>query len=388
MTLKLNATSLLAAAQQSTGLDDYGDPTLPARIELVVERLLGAEMDKNAYDAAAEVCNHLLTSRLQFFDDHKRYEGLADEVIERPVFVTGEPRSGTTLMHALLAADPDARALRFWQIMYPSPPPAVAQNCSERRGKADEDWRDINRRIPKWLACHPYNDMLSDGLPECERTWAFDFRVLTPTAWWRVPMGMTIGGLPTDFEAQYRIHRMTLQQGQFRQPPRQWVLKGFHGPRLRALFDTYPDARMIWMHRDPVQLIASRIAMAMALTEGLVGHAQLEQQASIHLAAARASIADTMMNPLVDDARILHCRYQDFVADPIAAVRRFYHFCERRLTPEAEQAMRYYLKANPSDRHGRFNYSTDMIGQDVAQLHEEFETYRVRFGVDIEHRRG
>lgn len=388
MKLRLDARTLMRAAQQTTALNDYGDPTLPARFAQVVERLQTANMDAEGCDAAAKVCYQLLHSRLQFFDDHKHYSGVADEVIEKPVFVTGEPRSGTTLMHALLAQDPDARTLRFWQLMYSSPPPGVANDIASRRQKADEDWRDINRRIPKWLICHPYNDMLGDGLPECERTWAFDFRVLTPTAWWRVPMGMTIGGLPADFEAQYRIHRMTLQQGQFRLPPRRWVLKGFHGPRLKAFFETYPDARMIWMHRDPVQVIASRIAMAMALTEGLMGHAELEEQALIHLAAARASFADTMANPLVDDARIMHCRYQDFVADPITTVRQFCHFCERPFTPAAEQAMQCYLQTNRSDRHGRFHYSTELIGQDVTQLHAEFASYRERFGIDIEHRRG
>lgn len=388
MTLKLDASWLLAAAQRETGLSDYGDPTLPLRFTQVIERLLDANMDAAGRDAAAEVCRHLLTSRLRVFEDHKRYPDISDEVIDRPVFVTGEPRSGTTLMHALLATDPDARALRFWQVMYPSPPPGLASADDPRRVQADADWHDINRRIPKWLACHPYNDMLGDGLPECERTWAFDFRMLTPTAWWRVPTGMTIGGLPTDPEAQYRIHRMTLQHCQYRQPRRRWVLKGFHGPRLSAFFETYPDARMIWMHRDPVQLIASRIAMAMALTEGLMGHADLEQQAAIHLGAARASLAATLANPMVDDSRILHVRYQDFVRDPVATVRQFYAFCERPFTAAAEHAMQHYLATNRSDRHGRFHYSVDMIGTDIARLHEEFELYRRRFGVDIETRRG
>ncbi len=67
-----------------------------------------------------------------------------------------------------------------------------------RRARADADWREINAKMPKWLHSHPYNDMLGDGLPEDERTWAFDFRVMTPTAWWRVPMQTVVGGLPTD----------------------------------------------------------------------------------------------------------------------------------------------------------------------------------------------
>ena len=101
-----------------------------------------------------------------------------------------------------------------------------------RRDLADDDWREINAKLPKWLHSHPYNDMLGDGLPEDERTWAFDFRVMTPTAWWRVPMQTLVQGLPTDAAAQYRIHRMMLQQFQFNRPRKYWVLKGF--PRLPA----------------------------------------------------------------------------------------------------------------------------------------------------------
>jgi hypothetical protein len=97
---------------------------------------------------------------------------VADEVIERPMFVTGEPRSGTTLMHALMSVDPDARALRFWEVMYPSPPPDGAGDDDPRRARADADWREINAKMPKWLHSHPYNDMLGEGLPEDERTWA------------------------------------------------------------------------------------------------------------------------------------------------------------------------------------------------------------------------
>ena len=113
------------------------------------------------------------------------------------MFATGEPRSGTTLLHALMSVDPDARALRFWEVMYPSPPPGLAGPDDPRRARADDDWREINAKLRKWLHCHPYNDMLGDGLPEDERTWAFDFRVMTPTAWWRVPMQNLVDG-PAD----------------------------------------------------------------------------------------------------------------------------------------------------------------------------------------------
>ncbi len=382
----LDADTLLAAAEQETGLSDYGDDTLRARFKLAAAHLQNVGMNPAGQQAGAAVCHWLLTSRLSFFEDHKRFP-LAQEKIERPLFATGEPRSGTTLLHALLSVDPNGRALRFWEVMYPSPPPGLAGPDDPRPARADEDWRDILARIPKWLLSHPYNDMLGNGLPECERTWAFDFRVMTPTAWWRVPMGMNIGGLPVDPPAQYRIHKMMLQHCQYARPEKYWVLKGFHGHRLEALFATYPDAQIIWVHRDPVQVIASRIKMAGDLVEGLAGSVDWPAQAKLHLAASRASFKATMSNPLIGDARIHHVRYQDFVADPVGTIRGFYQRCGVPFTAGAETAMRDYLRNNRSDRYGKFQYSPDLIGEDLEALHAEFAPYRERFRLEIEQRK-
>jgi sulfotransferase family protein len=141
----------------------------------------------------------------------------------RPLFVTGEPRCGTTLLHALLSVDPNGRALRYWEVMYPSPPAGLATPSDPRPAQADEDWRELNTKMAFWLRSHPYNDMLGNGLPEDERTWSFDFRVMTPDgAWWRVPCGMNVGGLPADATAQYRIHKMMLQHCQYAKP-RRWM---------------------------------------------------------------------------------------------------------------------------------------------------------------------
>lgn len=380
----LSAEALLARAEKGTGLADYGDPTFRDRFGLAVEHINSVPMNQAGRAAAIENCNWLLTTRLEFFEDFKRYP-IAEEKIVRPLFATGgEPRSGTTLLHALLAADPEARSLRFWEVMYPSPPPGLAAPDDPRRALADRDWREINAKMPKWLISHPYNDMLGDGLPECERTWAFDFRVMTPTAWWRVPMGVKFGGFPVDPPAQYRLHKMMLQHGQYARPKRHWALKGFHSPRLAALFGTYPDARLIWIHRDPVQAIASRIKMAADLNEGLTGGVDIKAIAPIHVAAGRASMQATLQNQFLDDPRILHVRYPDFIADPIALIRRFYAFADQTFTAAAEAEMRSYLANNKGDRYGKFCYSTDLIGEDIESLHAEFEPFRRRFGLEIE----
>jgi hypothetical protein len=384
----LDATELLRSAQSETGLHDYGDPTLPERFAVAVDHLNGLSMDADGRSQAAQVCRWLLTSRLEFIEDRNRYP-IGDEVVAAPMFVTGEPRSGTTLMHALMSVDPDARALRFWEVMYPSPPPGLAGPDDGRRAQADGDWREINAKMPKWLHSHPYNDMLGDGLPEDERTWAFDFRVMTPTAWWRVPMQSLVGGLATDAAAQYRLHKAMLRQLQYNRSPKYWVLKGFHGFRLKEMFETYPDARMVWLHRDPVQVAASRTMMMADIMDGIVGPVDLHAEAKKHLEMTRASVANTMTNPLVDDPRILHIRYTDFVADHVATVARYYAFCGRELTDAAGSAMRAYLADNRGDRYGKFRYSTQLlvdIGEDLDALHAEFRPFRERFGVAIENR--
>ena len=384
----LDPQALIERAWAETGLADWGDPSFEDRFALAVAHIDAIPMDDAGRRAAADNIHWLLTDRLRFFEDRKLYP-LADELIERPLFATGEPRSGTTLMHALMSVDPDARALRFWEVMHPSPPPGTLRGEDPRIAQADAEWREINAKMAKWLHCHPYNDMLGNGLPEDERTWAFDFRVLTPTAWWRVPMQTLSMGLPTDAAAQNRIHRMMLQALQFRRPKKYWVCKGFHGFRLEAFFDTYPDASLVYLHRDPVQVAASSTMMMADIMDGIVGPIDLVKEARMHVERVRASIGNTMANPLMRDRRIHHVRYKDFVADPIGTIRGYYAFAGRDLTPQAEAAMRGYLVQNKGDRHGKFAYSSQVLadaGYDIDALNEEFRPFRERFGVEIEKR--
>src|SRR5262245_54640135 len=126
-----------------TGLSDWGDPTFPERFALAVEYINNIPMDFTGREAAANNCSWLLTDRLRFFDDRRRFP-IAEEVIDRPMFVTGEARSGTTLMHALMSTDPDGRALRYWEVMHPSPPPGTVGPDDPRMAQADDEWREIN----------------------------------------------------------------------------------------------------------------------------------------------------------------------------------------------------------------------------------------------------
>ena len=385
----LDARQLLQHAMDETGLSDWADERFPERFALAVQHINQIPMDEAGRKAAAENIHWLLTDRLKFFQDRKDYP-LADEVIDRPLFATGEPRSGTTLMPALMSVDPDARALRFWEVMHPSPPPGTVAGGDPRKAQADAEWEEINTKMWKWLHCHPYNDMLGNGLPEDERTWAFDFRVMTPTAWWRVPMQNLSFGLPTDPTAQYTIHKAMLQAFQYKREPKYWVLKGFHTTRLKEFFAAYPDATLVWLHRDPVMVAASSTMMMSDIMEGIVGKIDLVKEAKMHLERVRWSIGNTMSNPMVNDPRIHHVLYRDFVADPIATIRGYYEFAGRPFGERQEAAMRDYLANNKGDRHGKFKYSTQVLadaGYDIDELNAEFAPFRERFRVPIEVRK-
>lgn len=377
----LDADGLLAEAQARTGLSDWSDDTFPHRFRLAVEAIKRAGMDKAGERAATENCLWLLTSRLQFFEAFKRYP-IAEEKIEKPLFVLGEARGGSTFLQALLSVDPNARALRFWEIMHPYPPPGLAGPGDTRRAEADEYWRKINARMPKWLVSHPYNDMLGDGLPECERTWNFDFRVLTSTAWGLVPMHMVTTGLPLDNAAQYRLHKMMLQTCQYARPKKYWVLKGFHSARMRHLFETYPDAQVIWVHREPVEVIASMITFLAELQEMLAGPIDMEAHVKGMIEFGRQNFRTSLENPFVDDPRIHHVRYKDLTADPIGTIRGFYAHAGVPFGQENEDSIRTYLRENKADRYGKFRYSTDTLGVNIAEFSREFDGYRTRFGLD------
>ena len=185
------------------------------------------------------------------------------------MFVTGEPRSGTTLMHALMSVDPDARALRFWEVMYPRAPPGVAGR--RRPAPRPAPTPTGARSTPSCRSgCtrHPYNDMLGDGLPEDERTWAFDFRVMTPTAWWRVPMQTLVAG-PAD-RCRRAVPHPPDDAAAVPVRPAAEVLGAQGFPRLPAagVLRRLSRCDLVWLHRDPVQVAASRTMMMADILDG------------------------------------------------------------------------------------------------------------------------
>jgi hypothetical protein len=384
----LDVDLMMERAAEATGFDDFKDDLLGQRLTLLVDQL-EPRLDADGRARAEATIEGLLTQRLSLFKTRHALP-IAQEPIDRPIIAFGEARSGTTVLQMLLGRDNDTRLLEFWEVMRPSPPTAVSDDLARQQG--DDDWREILDRIPRWLVSHPYNAMLGRNPPECERLWAMDFRSMPPTAWWRVPtvpLATPRVVLPQDHVRQYGIHRMMLQHLQFGRARRRWVLKGVtHQQRLAALLDAYPDAIFVWIHRDPLQAIASRFELHAQIYEGIAGRVDRRQFAATTVDICVANFEAAASSPEADDPRIHHVLYDEFRVDPIGAIRSLYERADLPFTDSFDTAMREWLADNPSNRFGRFEYSVDALGVDLPALERRLEPYRERFGVTREREKG
>jgi len=380
-----DTAALLVQAERETGLHDFGNEQFRGPLEAFVRFLntaggIGADDRRAAFGQMVRV----LGWRLRLVEDRKRYPGIADERIEAPLIVIGFPRSGTTLLHALLAQVPGHRAPLYWEIARPSPPPSLAAAGDPRIA---EGTRDIERWLADYagfIAQHPYFDAGGETLMECESLLVYDLRNAYPTIFSKVPYGPTWTEEGSGPE-YYASHRQLLQHLQFGGPRRRWVLKGVeHQFRMSALLAAYPDAKLVWPHRDPVEVFGSLLAViAMVFKRsGTPAPADRRAFSVAMLDRFQQRVEKALADPASDSESICHVTYPDLVADPAGVVRTA---CEHfALPPDGlEPTLRAWLDdpGNRSDRFGKWAY--DLADHEVSadEVRERFAGYRERFGL-------
>ncbi len=384
--ISLAEEDLLAQARRTTGLDDFG----ATHFRDGLRRLLGsleAEARLNAVGrriAHAEISRHL-ENRLRVTRDWKLYPEIGRERVVRPLLVVGLPRTGSTLLHDLLAQDPANRAPLTWECQHPSPPPERATYETDPRiARSEAHFERTSRAlIPEFKAIHPMGAKLAQ---ECVMLQAFDFTSIIFHHEFRVPSYQTWVE-SCDLGPVYGTHRRQLQYLQWRCPGR-WVLKSVgHLWGLEELFATYPDALVVQTHRDPRKFVASHaslVTMARRMGSDQVDPQEIGREWSGSWERAlRKGIAFRDAGT-VDASRFFDLHYQDLVRDPIAAVRRIYDHFGLPFDAEAEQRMRVFLAANPQGKHGGHRYEVEQFGLDAGRLREQFRFYEERFAVASE----
>jgi hypothetical protein len=383
----LSASEILVRAERESGSWGLADDGLIARVTSLVDRInargpYGPEQIRAMHEQILRV----LVVRLRLAQDRMKFATIANEPIVRPLFIIGLARSGTTLLHSLLADDPDALKLESWHVYAPSPPPGAGPVVAGRISFAQrqvEAWSDF---CPAQKVFHPYVDKGAFQLIEDEEIFSLDFRSAYPYHFYRVPMlDPAMALLSADQDGAFRFHRALLQHLQWNTGRGRWVCKGpSHQMNLTTLFAVYPDALCIWAHRPLGEIYASNVAIRAATYDAIQGRpVDWSSQAREHVERLKAAIDKLMASQVIDDPRIMHVSFREISSDPIRIVRKIYDRQGLEFSNAHEGRLKQWLSdpENASDRYGRYPYSYEAFGLDRTWVENLFADYSKRFGL-------
>lgn len=378
----LEPAELFEQAHQRTGLDDLGDPGLEESINRLINSLEGeAGLSPFGRLAAHADLLQLLVNRLHLTADRERHPGIRKQRIIRPVFITGLPRSGSTLLHQLLSLDERHRAPLTWEVRRPSPPPGLSDGRRDGRIRATaRELRWFARLAPQFKRIHPLGAELPqeciDILSHSFASPRFHTNYFVPSyqAW-----------LDTlDQTPAYVWHQRFLQHLQWQGDPRQWVLKApAHMFALKALLGVYPDAVVVQTHRDPREVIGSMVSMTVTLQR--VFSDRVDPQA---VAAEVISRWSTMLEREMrvrqrtehdSGNNFFDVAYPEFIDAPLETVAALYRHLGLHLTEKTRARMVAWLKRNPQHRHGVHHYSLAEFGLDSDEAVSRFAAYTRTF---------
>lgn len=328
-----------------------------------------------------------LGRRMQVHDYITAHPEVLDAPVERPLIVLGMPRTGTTVISYLLDQDPRRRSLLHWECVHPIPPATSDTLRTDPRCLALlEQQQNIlkfvkaaNMPLPHWEdADGPTEDMFIHNQDFKGLSWDA-FLATQRYAQWLFD--------ETDMTTTYEYQKRYLQVLQSTAPGT-WSLKmPSHSVHIDALLRVFPDARLIWAHRDPYKATGS-LANMWKLPKGMTLH----PDAVDYQALGRDAMNQMKVHverPLrardrIGDARFFHMYYHEMMRDPIDVMRRIYDWAGDELTPETEGRMRKWLADHPQDHYGVNTYRLDEYGLTVEQLTPIFTEYLDTFDIELE----
>src|SRR5919204_3167536 len=307
-----------------------------------------------------------------------RYPEIERLPFEGPLVVVGLHRTGTTLLQNLLAQHPDVRVPQLWELMHPVPYDGSAAERARLIRVTQSYVQAYYRAAPAFRAIH----YLDAELPEeCHRLMGTTFTSDIYPLRYRIPSYVDWLA-EQDMRRPYAFHRTLLRCLLWRDPGGHVALKcPTHLWYLDALAATYPEGRVVRLHRDPVVAVSSACSLTAVVRSARSVEVDRAEIGRYWTERAVAALAPAHRARDVHGLPVLDLRYDDLVRDPLAAVASVCEFAGIRWTGAAEKRIRRFLERNPQGRHGRHRYAPEEFGVGRAELEERLGDYRKEFGL-------
>jgi hypothetical protein len=371
---------LVAEAVEQTGLEDFGGDSFREGLDVLTESLASeADLTQLGEEILGLRLGMLLTNRLRVEDAYRRHPDIANQVVEGPLVIIGLPRTGTTALSQLVSADPEVRSLRLWESSDPVPPPEAATQYTDPR--IEETARGLDAMYHAFPRMRSMYFQTATGATECQDLLGMEFRTAHFDGMAHVPR-YTEWVTNCDMAPAYRYHRRVLQLLQWRCPPLLWHLKTpVHMLALDRLLEAYPDARFLWTHRDPAEVLGS-VCSLIAYTRSWVSDrvdADLgKRQVELWAEALRRAM---VLRRAVGEERFADIHFRDLNADPVGTVQRSYDQLGLTLGVEGSRHMAAWAAENPRGAHGAHEYALEDFGIDREAVRERFSFYVAHFDI-------
>lgn len=386
--IPLDPEELIATAKAATGFDDFGSDEWREPFEILIKSI-NEEAELHFFGRVMTRSDILIWLKALLgiqaaFNEHPE---ISDEVIDKPVFIAGLSRSGTSILFELLAQDEQFGSPRHWEMMFPYPPPEAASYETDHRiEKAQHLVTQFNRVAPTLKTMHEMDARLPN---ECIIGQAASFISEYIPFLFQVPTFIGYMYTQGNWDYSYRLYKKMLQLLQFKNPRQHWLLKApSHLNFLPVLFNVFPDAQVLITHRDPIYAQASVTNLAgtffwmrsnkpldVKAFEGLLS----PEMMSVNLNRT----IDWLEDGIIPKDQVSHSLYADLISDPVKALSKVYDQIGLDFTETSRAKMKAYLAAKPKAKFGKHKYS---IGEaeEIAKKREYFVRYQAYYNVPIE----
>ena len=378
--MKINANEILDQAKSETGLSYLGEPLFFEGLNRLIDSINNeANLNEIGIQAQPIRIQGLLTNRLRFEEDLKKFPEILDQEIIAPIVIVGLPRTGSTMTHRLLASDPNHTAMLWWEGRYPALLPGEKRGDIETRmelGKAEVD--AVVAASPEALDIHPWD---YKGADEEILLLEHNFLSTVPESFMALP-SYSEWIEEQDHTLAYEDLKKFIQYLQWQNPGREkkrWVLKSpHHLGFIDKMISVFPDAKIIQTHRDPIKTVPSFCSMCANLFEPLTTNFD-----KVFIGKHWSNKLTRALNHCMNISEqhpdnFLDLEFLNMIKDPIDEMKKIYEFIGESFGEKTEVAMEAWREENKHEM-GAHKYSLEEYDLTESQINNNFAKYQQKY---------